>query len=166
MGRHRPKPPVMPALSSARSSLVPLVLLLAMWQSQGLVPQSKQASRLFSDSSAIAAGAQQTCRTNRNTRRPATAEPTGGGAGSRTGNLALLSASADAATAADGNAAQDVRQVCVEIRNTAIFSPLHSRKIPRSALVLSQQLRRCSLTTASVSRIPRHGGVPKQTAFA
>lgn len=114
-------PNVMPVRSSARSSLAPLVLLLAMRHGQGLVPQSKQAWRVFSTVSSPPTGTtqqqqQQACHTTQHTGRPAPATP---GEGSRTVSRALLGASA---AAADGNAAEDVRKVSEwKIRNTAIF---------------------------------------------
>lgn len=115
---------VMPALSSARSSLAPLVLLLAMRHGQGLIPQSKQASRVFSSESA-ARGTQQTCRTAPNARRPATAAPPL--AGSRTGTREVMTTSA---AAADGSAAEDVRQVCVKILHS--YGTLHVLSTRRS----------------------------------
>ena len=125
-GSHFSHSSVMPALSSARSSLAPLVLLVAMRHGQSLIPQSKHPSRVFSACSGP--GAQETsCRMTPNSRRPATAAPPV--TGSRMGKGEVMSTSA---ATADGNAAEDVRQVCVKIRNTACFSSTRGNTPPRS----------------------------------
>lgn len=145
-GSHFSHSSVMPALSSARSSLALLVLLLAMRHGQSLIPQSKHASRVFSASSGP--GAQQTCRTTPNSRRPATAAPPV--TGSRMGKGEVMSTSA---ATADGNAAEDVRQVCVKIRNTACFSS--TRGIPRPALLPALRCLMYSYTGNIRSQVSR-----------